>query len=71
MGVGSAARKRLVQNEGEQPRLSRDDAARRIASLLEEHMDSLGLSERQKSETVAKFSKAVARDLRARPKRSK
>ena len=67
MGTTPATKRRLSRNE--EARSSRDDAARRIASLLEEHMDSLGLSEQQKSRTVAKFSKAVARDLGARPKR--
>jgi hypothetical protein len=69
MAATPATKRRLPPKEA--VRTSRDEAARRIALLLEQHMDSLGLSERQKSKTVSRFSKAVAQDLGARPKRPK
>ena len=47
----------------------RSEAARRIAALLEEHMETSGLTEEEKSKRVRRFSRAVTKDLRARPRR--
>jgi hypothetical protein len=50
-------------------RISRTEAARKISSLLEGHMQSEGWSEEKKNKRVAGFRKAVVKDLGARPKR--
>jgi len=42
-----------------QKRLSKPQAAAKIASLIEEHMTECGLSERQKNERVIEFGKRV------------
>jgi prolyl-tRNA synthetase len=39
--------------------INRKEAARRLAAMLEEHMDEQGLSEAQKNAKVAKFAKNV------------
>jgi len=46
------------------------DAARKIASIIEEHMDECGLSEREKNKRVKSFSKRVDRAIQLRAKRS-
>lgn len=52
-------------------RISRTEAARKITTLLEDHMQSEGWSEEKKNKRVAEFRKAVVKDLGARPKRPK
>ena len=52
-------------------RMSRTEAARKIASLLENHMESAGWSEEKKNKRVREFRNAVVKDLGARPKRPK
>ena len=52
-------------------RISRTGAARKIASLLEDHAESQGWSEEKKNKRVREFRKAVVKDLSARPKRPK
>jgi hypothetical protein len=42
-------------------KLSKKQAARAIARLLEEHMDELGLSEAEKNERVQLFAEDVKR----------
>ena len=46
------------------------EAARKIASLIEEHMDERGLSEREKNQRVKSFGKRVDRAIQLRAKRS-
>jgi len=41
------------------PDSQRKDAARRIATLIEEHMTKCGLSEREKNKRVKQFAKRV------------
>jgi hypothetical protein len=52
-------------------RISRTEAAQKIATLLEDHMDSEGWSEEKKNKRVAGFRKAVVKDLGGRPRRPK
>lgn len=49
--------------------LSKKDAAKKLAALIEEHMSDLGLSEEEKNIRVAKFSEHVDQALanRAQP----
>jgi len=46
------------------------DAARKIASIIEAHMDECGLSEREKDLRVKNFGKRVDRAIQLRAKRS-
>ncbi|SPE44447.1 hypothetical protein SBA7_380020 [Candidatus Sulfotelmatobacter sp. SbA7] len=46
------------------------EAARKIASIIEEHMDECGLSEREKNKRVKSFGKRVDRAIQLRAKRS-
>lgn len=50
-------------------KLSRKDALRKMASIVEEHMSEMGLSDDQKNARVARFSKRVDRAIAARAKR--
>ena len=45
-------------------------AARKIASIIEEHMSECGLSEREKNKRVKSFGKRVDRAILLRAKRS-
>lgn len=45
-------------------------AARKIASLIEEHMNECGLSEAEKDKRVKSFGKRVDRAIQLRAKRS-
>jgi len=63
----SAVGRRAPQKKA--ARISKQEAARRIASILEGHMESQGLTEEQKSRIVDEFSDAVTQDLSTRPKR--
>lgn len=53
-----------------QVKLSKSDAARRIATLLDEHMTELGLSEKEKNKRVDRFGKRVDAAIRRHAKRS-
>jgi hypothetical protein len=46
------------------------EAARKIASIIEEHMTECGLSEREKNKRVKSFGKRVDRAIQLRAKRS-
>jgi len=46
------------------------DAARKIASIIEEHMTECGMSEREKNKRVKRFGKRVDRAIQSRAKRS-
>jgi hypothetical protein len=46
------------------------EAARKIASIIEEHMNECGLSEREKDRRVKNFGKRVDRAIQLRAKRS-
>jgi hypothetical protein len=46
------------------------EAARKIASIIEEQMDECGLSEREKNKRVKSFGKRVDRAIQLRAKRS-
>ena len=45
-------------------------AARKIAAIIEEHMNECGLSEAEKNKRVQSFGKRVDRAIRLRAKRS-
>ncbi len=45
-------------------------AARKIASIIEEHMSECGLSEREKNKRVKSFGRRVDRAIQLRAKRS-
>jgi hypothetical protein len=49
---------------------SKTEAARKIASIIEEHMDECGLPEREKNKRVKSFGKRVDRAIQLRAKRS-
>ncbi len=49
---------------------SKTEAARKIASIIEEHMDQSGLSEREKNKRVKNFGKRVDGAIQLRAKRS-
>jgi hypothetical protein len=53
------ATKSVARPETGPKRLSKPQAAAKIASLIEEHMTERGLSEKQKNERVADFGKRV------------
>ena len=53
------ASKTVARPAADRKRLSRAQAAAKIASLIEEHMTECGLSEKQKNERVAGFSQRV------------
>jgi hypothetical protein len=46
------------------------EAARKIASIIEDHMSECGLSEREKDRRVKNFGKRVDRAIQLRAKRS-
>lgn len=46
------------------------EAARKIASIIEEHMNECGLAEREKNKRVKSFGKRVDRAIQLRAKRS-
>jgi hypothetical protein len=70
----------LVKNEGNRYMASRAlskpnaknkaAAARKIASIIEEHMNECGLSETEKNKRVKRFGKRVDRAIQLRAKRS-
>ena len=49
-------------------KLSRKEALRKIASLIENHMTDRGLPEKEKTRRVRRFSKRVERAIAARAK---
>jgi hypothetical protein len=53
------ATKTVARPEADRKRLSRPQAAAKIASLIEQHMTESGFSEKQKDERVAEFGKRV------------
>ncbi len=62
--MAQAARKRsekvVTKRASERSRvLSKKDAAKKLAAMIEEHMAELGLSEGEKNLRVAKFSEHV------------
>jgi len=48
---------------------SREEAAKKIAGILEEHMTNAGLSEKEKNARVKKFSDRVDNAIRRSSKR--
>jgi hypothetical protein len=48
--------------------LSKKDAAKKLAAMIEEHMSDLGLSDEEKNTRVAKFSEHVDQALANRAK---
>jgi hypothetical protein len=62
---------RMASNAVPKPKIQRKtEAARKIASIIEEHMDECGLSEREKNKRVKSFGKRVDRAIQLRAKRS-
>lgn len=49
---------------------SKAETARKLASIIEEHMNECGLSEREKNKRVKSFGKRVDRAIQRRAKRS-
>jgi hypothetical protein len=50
---------RIVASPEKEKKLPRQEAAKRIASLVETHMTESGFSEREKNRRVAQFRKRV------------
>jgi hypothetical protein len=69
-----AKRERTMASRAVRPgnasKLSKDAAARQIASLLETHMTEASLSEREKNQRVEKFGKRVDQAIRRNAKGS-
>jgi hypothetical protein len=61
--------KSVARPEADRKRLSRPQAAAKIASLIEEHMAECGLSEKQKNERIDEFSKRVDNAIARHAKR--
>jgi len=70
----------LVKDEGQRRMAStalpkpnpprKAEAARKIAAIIEEHMNECGLSEGEKNKRVKSFGKRVDRAIQLRAKRS-
>jgi hypothetical protein len=60
---------RIVVSPEKEKRLSRQEAANRIASLVEIHMTESGFSEKEKNRRVTQFRKRVEAPI-ARPAKS-
>jgi hypothetical protein len=48
--------------------LSKKDAAKKLAAMIEQHMSELGLSDKEKNIRVAKFSEHVDHAIASRAK---
>jgi len=69
--VKDGEKHRMVSRALSKPNTKRvAEAARKIAAIIEEHMDECGLSEREKNKRVKSFGKRVDRTIQLRAKRS-